>query len=75
VVLGVRLRRLSRVVRCVVRVAVRGVCVVRGLLVLSRFVVPGRFLVMSRRVLVMLGGLAVMLGCLLGHESLLSRVG
>lgn len=61
VVLSVELCRLARVMHRVLMMAVRGVRVMAGGFVVARLMVPGRFVMMSRRVLVMLGCLAMML--------------
>ena len=51
--------------------AVGGVGVVRGLLVIAGFVMFGGFAVMLRRMLVVFGGLVMVLdACVIAHDSL-----
>jgi hypothetical protein len=59
-------------VRRVVRMALGGVRMMGGFVVVSRLVVLRRLRVMSGGVLVMLGSLAMVFGRVLGHGSLLS---
>lgn len=59
--LHVRLRGFGRVMRRVVQMSLRAVCVVRRCFVVACLVVFCRFPVMTRRVLVMLGCLMMML--------------
>lgn len=66
---GVRLRGFTRMVHRILLVSVRRLCVVRGLLVIARFVLLRRLLVMARRLLMMFGCLAVMLGGLFRHGA------
>jgi hypothetical protein len=63
VVFDVRLRGLGGVVRSVLMMAVREVRVMRGCFMLAVFVVLGGFLVMTSRVLVMLGCCVMVFCC------------
>ncbi len=65
VVFDVRLRRFRCVVGSVMRVSLRGVCMVSGLVVVARLVMPGGLTMVVRGVLVVLGGFQMMLRCLL----------
>jgi hypothetical protein len=67
--LGVRLGGFRGMVRGVMKMPLGGVRVVRGRLVVSGFVVLCGFFMVTRRVLVVLGGLLMVLCCLLGHKS------
>ena len=67
--LDVVLRRFRCVMRCVVRVPLRGMRVVRCRLVIAFFVVSRRFAMMARRVFVMFRCLMMMLCRLLRHSS------
>jgi hypothetical protein len=67
--LGVRLGRFRGVMRCVMKMPLGGVGVVRGRLVIIGFVVLGGFAMMSGGVFVVFGCLGMMLCCLLGHRS------
>jgi hypothetical protein len=69
VMLDVVLCRFRRVMRRVVRMPLRGVCVVRGGLVVALFMVCCRFAMMTRRVFVVLRCLMMMLCRLLRHSS------
>ena len=69
--LGVVTARLDVMMFCVAGMAVGGVGVMRGLLVIAGFVVLGGFAVMLRCVFVVLGGLVMVLDA---HVSL-SRIG
>lgn len=71
VLLGVRLGGFRRVMHGVVVMAVSGVGVMRGEMMVSGFMVLGGFAVVASCVFVMFGGFVVMLGCLLGHVGLL----
>jgi hypothetical protein len=71
VVLDVRLCGFGGVVRRVLRVAVRDVGVVSGLLVVAVRVVHGSFLVMPGRVLVMFGSLVMVFSRVIAHGDLL----
>jgi hypothetical protein len=64
---GVKLRGFRCVVGGVVGVSVGGMGVVSSFLVVSGLVMLRGFLMVSRRMLVMLGRFAMMLGSLLGH--------
>ena len=71
VVLGVMTARLDMVIFGVAGMAMRGVGVVRRLLVIAGFVVFGGFTVMLGGVLVMFGSLGVMLDVgVLAHGTL-----
>jgi hypothetical protein len=63
----VLLRRMFRMVHSVNMVGVRQVRVVRGFLVMTRFVMLGGLVVVACRVLVMFGCLGVMMSCFLRH--------
>jgi hypothetical protein len=65
VIFDVSLRGFRCVVRCVMVMTVRQLCVVRGGLVFARFVVSGRFFVVSCRMFVMFCRFMMMLSCLL----------
>jgi hypothetical protein len=65
--LAVFFRCLARVVRSLLMVAVRCVCMMTSLFVLAGFVVLRRFLVMARGSLVVFGGFAMVLCCFFGH--------
>jgi hypothetical protein len=69
VVLGVQLRGFARVMVSVFRMSTGRVCVVCGFLVVSCIVMLGGFGVVPRRMSVVLGGLAVVLGGFLRHNS------
>ena len=69
VMLGVRFRRFDGVVLGVVRVAVGGVGMVRGLFVIAGFVMFGGFLVMVSRFFVVFSGLVMMFCCFFGHSG------
>ncbi|MGY4477981.1 hypothetical protein [Bradyrhizobium sp. USDA 3364] len=71
VVLGVMPARFGVVVLGMARMAMGAVGVMRRLLVIALFVVLGGFAVVTRRVLVMLGCLVVMLNaCVVAHSDL-----
>ncbi len=70
VVFNVRFRRFRCVVVSMMRVPLRGVRMVSGLVVVTRLVMPGGFTMMVRGVFMVLGGFQVMLRCLLGHGCL-----
>jgi len=71
VVLGVMPARFGVVVLGMAGMAMGAVRVVRRLLVIALFVVLGGFAVMTRRVLVMLSCLVVMLNaCVVAHDDL-----
>jgi hypothetical protein len=70
VVLDVRLCRFRCVVGCMMRVSLRGVRMVSGLVVVTRLVMLGSLTMVVSGVLVVLGGLKVMLRCLFGHGCL-----
>ena len=55
-------------------VAVRGMSVMRSLLVTPSFMVSGCLIVVTGGVLVMLGGFAVMICCFLGHGCSSSEI-
>ena len=71
VVLGVMPARLGVVMLGMAGMAMGAVGVVRRLLVIALFVMLGGFAVMTRRVLVMLGCLVMMLNaCVVAHDDL-----
>jgi hypothetical protein len=65
VILEVSPRRFGCMLRCMMMVTVRQLCMVRGGLVFACFMVSSRFLVVSCGVLVMFCCLMVMVCCLL----------
>jgi hypothetical protein len=69
VLLGMLLGGFSGVMRGVMKMALGGVRVVSGGLVIAVLVVLGRFAVMASCVFMVLRCLGVVLGCLLGHGS------
>lgn len=71
-VLDVLLGGFLGVMCCVMKMALGGVCVVSGGLVIAGFVMARRFSMMTCRVFVMLCCPSVVLGRLLGHSVLLS---
>ena len=71
VMLGVMLARLAGMMGGVRGMAVRRMSVVRGLLVMVRFVMLGRLAVMLGSVLMMLGcGVVMLYDLVLGHDVL-----
>ena len=71
VVLGVMTARLGMMFFSVAGMAMRGVGVVRSLLVVAGFVMPRSFAMMLRGMLVMFGRLVVMLNaCVIAHGAL-----
>jgi hypothetical protein len=68
-VLGVELGGLTGMMRRVLMMAVGGLRVMPGGLVVAQLMVLGGFTMMPGRVLVMLGCFAVVFRCLLGHSA------
>jgi hypothetical protein len=69
---GVVLGSLAGMMRGVHMMAVRGVRVVRGLLVIALFMMPGSFAMMLRSLLVVIGSVVVMLSGFLRHDAISS---
>jgi hypothetical protein len=73
--LGVQFCGFAGVMRCVLRVTLRRVRVMRGSFVVSSFVLLAGFTMMSSRVLMMLCSLAMVIRCFLCHCNLLVQRG
>jgi len=69
VVLGVKFGCFGGVMHSVLMMAIGGVGMMRGEMMIAGFVMARGFAMMTGRVFVMFGCFVMMLGCLLGHRS------
>jgi len=71
VLFGVCLHRVFRVISGVCRVAPRGMCMVRGLLMVSSIMMFRSFPMMARGVRMVFGSFLMVFGCFFGHAMIL----